>query len=157
SEDMCSGLRCQVHTCSGGNTTTVSGTIYDPSGNRPLSGVVAYIPGSPLGSLPNNTCYSCSDLYSGDPIAGAVSDSLGQFTIHNPPDGANIPLVIQIGKWRRTSTLPPVTICQNTPVPDNTLLLPGKGGDGDMPQIAISTGGGDSLECLLFRMGIDKG
>jgi hypothetical protein len=152
----CTGLGCQVHSCSGGGSTTVSGTVYDPAGKNPLYGVVVYVPNAPVKPFtPGAGCYSCSDLYSGDPIAAAVTDANGNFSIQNAPDGANIPLVIQVGKWRRQFTLPGVTMCTDTPVPDLTLTLPKNASEGDLPNIAISTGSADSLECLLTRVGVD--
>jgi hypothetical protein len=135
----------------------VSGTVYDPAGQNPLYGVVVYIPNTtPSPFIPGASCASCSDLYSGDPVAAAVTDAAGNFTIKNAPDGAAIPLVIQVGKWRRQFTLPAVAMCADTPIPDGTLTLPKNGSEGDLPSIAISTGGADSLECLLARVGIDK-
>ena len=82
----------------------------------------------------------------------------------NAPSGTNIPLVIQIGKWRRKIILPTVTKCQDNAFNDpNTVRLPrnmndrGTGdaaGDVHMPQIALSTGHSDALDCLLRKIGI---
>jgi hypothetical protein len=153
----CMGLQCQVHACSGGGSTTVSGTIFDPAGKNPLYGVVAYIPNtSPSPISAGVSCTSCSDLYTGDPIATAITDAAGHFIITNAPDGGNIPLVIQIGKWRREFILPSVAMCTDNPVTNKMLTLPKNGSEGDLPNIAIATGGADTLECLLSRVGVDK-
>jgi hypothetical protein len=153
---VCSGLDCQIHACSGGGSTTISGTIYDPAGKNPLYGVVAYVPNkTPDPITTGASCYSCSDLYTGDPIATSITDATGKFTITKAPDGANIPLVIQVGKWRRQFVLPSVTQCADTAVPDQTLTLPKNASEGDMPNIAMSTGSADTLECLLTRIGVD--
>jgi hypothetical protein len=145
-----------VHDCGGGGSTTITGTVYDPAGKRPLYGVVAYVPSTtPAPVASGASCYSCADLYSGDPVASDITDATGNFTIRDAPDGANIPLVIQVEKWRRQFVLPSVARCTNTAVPDRTLTLPKNGSEGDLPNIAVSTGGGDTLECLLRRIGVD--
>ncbi len=153
----CSGLACQIHGCPGSLSTTITGTIYDPAGKNPLYGVVAYVPGStPAPFTLGASCYSCSDLYTGDPLAAAVTDANGHFTIKGAPDGANIPLVIQIGKWRRQFVIPSVGLCAETALPDGMLTLPRMGSEGDLPDIAVSTGAADTFECLLHRIGVDK-
>ena len=102
-----------VNACSGGGETTVTGTVYDPAGKNPLYGIVVYVPSeTPAAITTGASCYSCNSLYTGNPIAYAVTDSAGKFTIHGVPDGANIPLVVQVGKWRMQYTLPSVTACQ---------------------------------------------
>jgi hypothetical protein len=151
------GLCTQIHKCMTGSTT-ISGTIYDPAGKNPLYDVVAYVPNqTPKAITPGAACYQCGDLYTGEPIATALSDTAGKFTIANAPDGANIPLVIQIGKWRRQLTVPNVARCMDTAVPDKTLTLPKNQSEGDIPSIGIATGWSDSMECLLQRIGVDPG
>ena len=89
-------------------------------------------------------------------MAAGLSDATGHFVIHNAPHGTNVPLVIQIGKWRRQITLPTVTACQDNPFSDRqTFRLPKMKSEGDLPQIAISTGHADALDCFLRRVGID--
>ncbi len=102
------------------------------------------------------SCTTCADLYTGVPIASAVTDAAGNFLITGAPDGSNMPLVLQIGKWRRQLRIPSVPPCVNTALPDRTLTLPKNGSEGDLPQIAISTGSSDSIECLLNRIGVDR-
>jgi hypothetical protein len=151
----CTNLQCQIHACPNGNSTTISGAVYDPAGNNPLYNVVVYVPNATPSPLTTGaSCDSCSSLYTGDPIAAAVTDATGKFTITNAPDGATIPLVIQIGKWRKQTSITNVAACQDNPVAAK-LTLPSKQSEGDIPSIAISTGGADSLECLLHRIGID--
>jgi hypothetical protein len=151
----CSGLSCQIHTCDSGSTT-ISGTIYDPAGVNPLYDIVAYVPNTTPQPFPSGAaCTPCNALYTGDPIATALTDASGKFTIANAPDGTNIPLVIQVGKWRKQLTIPTVTQCQDNPQPDKSLTLPKNHDVGDIPMIAISTGGADTLECLLTRVGLD--
>ncbi|MGO8993068.1 MAG: carboxypeptidase regulatory-like domain-containing protein [Polyangiaceae bacterium] len=153
----CTGIQCQIHSCASGSTT-ISGTVYDPAGNDPLYDVVVYVPNStpdPLTPGIDATSCSCDALYTGQPIATALTDATGKFTINNAPDGANIPLVIQIGKWRRQLVIPTVTQCAANPQPDKSLTLPKNQKEGDIPSIAVSTGSADSLECLLLRVGVD--
>ena len=101
------------------------------------------------------SCAPCAELYSGKAVVSAVTDANGDFSIADAPDGANIPLIIQVGKWRKQMTLASVAPCEDNRLPDKTLLLPRNHAEGDIPNIAISTGGADTLECLLRRVGVD--
>ena len=70
-------------------------------------------------------------------MAAGLSDATGHFIIHNAPHGTNVPLVIQIGKWRRQVTLTTVTACQDNPFNDpTTFRLPKKQSEATCPQIA---------------------
>jgi hypothetical protein len=141
--------------CPDGGSTTISGTVYDPAGKNPVYNVAVYVPNSAPETLPSGvTCASCSDLYT-TPIASAVTDASGSFTIKNAPSGPNIPLIVQVGKWRMTYNIANVANCQANPQPNGMLHLPANHMEGNIPDIAISTGGADSLECLPLRMGID--
>jgi hypothetical protein len=152
----CTGIACNIKKC-GTGSTTISGTIYDPALANPLYNIVAYVPNStPKPFPPGAACTPCNALYTGDPIATGLTDATGHFTIPNAPDGKNIPLVVQVGKWRQQFVIPSVTACTDNPQPDKTLSLPKNHMVGDIPDIAISTGGSDTLECLLSRIGVDS-
>jgi len=137
--------------------TTVSGVVYDPGFQDPLFNISVFAPKSlPLNTLLKGaSCNTCESLF--PPFYGSAStDSHGHFVLPNVPPGTNVPIVVQTGKWRKTFMIPHVTKCIDNPQPDKTLRLPRNGTtDGDLPDIAISTGGSDSLECLLLRMGVD--
>jgi hypothetical protein len=142
--------------CTNGGSTTISGKIYDPAGKDVLYGAVAYVPSKPVTALQlGATCDTCDSLYTGSPIAAAQTDATGSFVIQNAPSGPNIPLVIQLGKWRKQLKISNVTACEANPQPDKSLTLPANHMEGDIPNIAVSTGGADTLECLLLRMGVD--
>jgi len=147
--------RSPVAGCEAGSTT-IGGTVYDPSGHNPLYNVVVYVPGGTPDPLPSGaTCDTCSDLYTGSPIATTLTDGAGRFVLSNVPSGNDVPLVLQIGKWRRQLRIPNVVACTENLLTDGLLTLPKNQSEGDIPSIAVSTGGSDTLECLFRRMGID--
>lgn len=149
----CQGLACQRVACTEGNRTTISGTVYTPSGQLPLYNVAVFIPNAPLTALTPGP--SCNCEISGEPVVSALTDTNGHFELLDVPVGNDIPLVIQIGKWRRTFTLDNVPQCTQTVLPDDLLRLPANHEQGDLPRIALSTGGADALECLVRKLGID--
>ncbi len=71
------------------------------------------------------------------------------------PSGSNVPLVVQIGKWRRKVTLPRIDPCTTTQVPAELTRLPRNRAEGDLPQMAVLTGACDGIACFLRRVGVD--
>ena len=153
----CSNLQCQQKACPGGGTTTVSGTVYAPNGTLPLYNVIVYVPNAPLAPMTQGiTCDQCGTIASGDPIATTLTDASGHFVLSNVPAGTNIPLVVQLGKWRRQTTISTVTACTPNVLTDpNLTRLPKNQTEGSMPHIALTTGECDSLGCMMGKLGID--
>jgi hypothetical protein len=155
------GAMCDV-SCPGGGTTTVTGTVYDPGFRDPLYNIAVYVPASPLTPLPAGVpqgadACSCGALFKSGAVVNATTAVDGTFTLKNVPVGSNIPLVIQVGKWRRQYNID-VKACTDNAQPDKSLGLPNSVPAGDtntsMPDIAVSTGGADTLECLMTRIGL---
>ncbi len=168
----CVGRQCQSRidncACRKLPPTTIRGFVYDPAGNLPLYGAYVYVPSTaPDPIVPGNpTCSRCPAPASGTPIQGALTDVHGAFELAakpgdawGVPSGDDVPLVIQIGKWRRIVTIPHVEACSDNTLPDpstpaDKLRLPARTSEGDMPLIAF-TSGCDPAECFLRDLGID--
>ena len=103
-----------------GCPSSLSGTVYDPSGKLPLYNVVLYVPSEALAPIANGaSCQTCDGNFSGHPIAATLSDAAGHFQLKldNVPAGDTIPLVAQVGKWRRQINVPGVKACADTEAP----------------------------------------
>jgi hypothetical protein len=161
----CQGLFCQVETCAtAGVTTTISGTVYDPAQKNPLYNATVFIPldaTAPLATIATGaSCDTCSGGSPAAVVAVAQTGPDGKFTLNNAPSGANIPLIVQMGQWRRKVTLPSVTGCTDNVVDKQYTHLPknrfdGDGNAADIPRMAIATGSSDPFECMLVKAGID--
>jgi len=156
-----SGAQCNV-SCPNGTTTSISGKVYDPAMKNALYNVAVYVPGGPMQALPKGVptgadACNCSALFKSGAVVSAATGVDGSFKLQNAPVGKQIPLVLQVGKWRRVVHVD-TTPCADAPQPDKSLTLPGTlagaGPDDNMPDIAVSTGSADSLECLMRRIGL---
>ncbi len=153
------GWTCAVDTaCASTSRTTLTGKVFDPAGVNPLYNVIVFIP-NVVADLPiitpgTSTCNTC-DSSIGDYVVATKTDADGAFTLAGVPTGTGVPVTVQIGKWRRTTTVNIPTSCATTKVSDGTLRLPAKRSEGDLPQMALLTGGCDDLACFLTNMGLD--
>jgi hypothetical protein len=150
------GLACYVPSSC---TTTLSGTVFDPAGRNPLYNVVVFVPNDPAGTLPaitpgTHTCNTC-DVSIGNYLTATTTDAKGHFTLTGVPAISHAPLVVQTGKWRREVFLPTITPCVDNPVAATNSRLPKNRTEGDLPQMALLTGGCDDLGCFMKSMGID--
>ena len=158
SNDECVGLECKITDCAkdGKPLTTISGTVFAPNGTLPLYGIQVYVPNVPVGPPQEGAvCDRCSDSIPGYPIGLTKTDEAGRFSLVNVPSGADVPVIIQSGKWRREIKVPTVAECADTALAPTETRLPKNKSEGYMPRIAISTGNADSLECLVRKLGID--
>ena len=159
----CQGLCQQVTGCSGGVQTTVTGTVragksaWTGLAADPVPNVLVYVPNSGTSGIQpfsaGASCRQCGADVSGNPLVSTYTDFDGTFTLTNVPSGTTVPVVVQLGRWRRVFTFN-VPSCMSTPLGD--LNLPRNKSEGDIPLTAVSTGSVDPLECVLLKMGVDK-
>jgi hypothetical protein len=162
----CEGLECKIVTdCAGGGKTTLTGKVYDPAGSNPLYNVMVYIPG---GTKPEElppmkdslqepdgiSCETCASVVV-NPLRSALTDGKGEFVLEDVPVDKDVPIVVQVGKWRRLTHVDITKKCEPNKAPDRDIRLPKSSDEGNLPQIAVTQGALDALECLLRGIGID--
>ncbi len=155
----CDNLECDLVDCPPGEgVTTLSGTVYGPSGDFPLPNATVYIPNSELEPVESGvSCQRCDEMVSGDPLAQTDTNALGEFTLENVPAGEEVPLVIQTGKWRRQIEVPVINACEDNTFDDPEVTrLPRNQDEGEIPRVAVATGQYDALQCLLYQIGLDE-
>ncbi|MBI3184526.1 MAG: hypothetical protein HYZ28_20515 [Myxococcales bacterium] len=157
----CVNLCLQQVKCDAGSTT-ISGTVVAPTDPSlgygqpdPVYGALVYIPNAPVKAFDAGvSCDKCGAGATGSPLVSVVTGVNGQFALQNAPCGSNIPLVIQLGKWRRQITIPSVACCANSALTTAQTRLPRNQSEGDIPLIAVVTGSADPFECTLPKIGI---
>ncbi len=154
-----SELACRQVDCKavGRPRTRLSGIVFDPAGVTPLYNVFVYVPtAKPDPIEPGHPrCAPCQADATGHPLVYDSTDAQGWFHIDDVPAGDDVPLVLQIGKWRRQIVVPHVDPCvDNTLLSPDLVRLPSKASEGDLPLIALATGC-DAIECFLRSAGID--
>lgn len=155
SGEPCVNLECDIPVCPNNGKTTLKGTVYAPEGTLPLYNVVVYVPNGPLNPITDGvTCDTCNTELTGDPITAALSDTKGEFVLEGVPAGAEVPLVVTVGKWRREVKVK-VDPCVENQAPADLTRLPKNQTEGHIPRIAMVTGGADALECLLRKLGLE--
>ena len=148
----CQGRGCKRAACSGA-PTSIRGRVLDPAGRRPVYGAAVYVPIAELHPIQSGaTCRRCDEL-TVSAVVSALSDARGEFVLENVPVDTALPVVVELGSFRRTVEWN-VAPCVENSLPDGTLRLPRSTEEGEMPRIAVTTGGADSLECLLRGAGI---
>ena len=149
----CEGtLKCRQVSCGEGVTTTLSGKVYIPSGKLPLYNAIVYVPDAPLEPFkPGVTCDKCGAIASGKPIVTALTGADGSFVLENVPAGTNVPLVLQVGRWRRRVIIPEVIPCANNVLKDVDLQV----GSGEFVAIIGKSGSGKSTLINMIT-GIDR-
>ncbi len=172
----CTGLCTNVMACTPTTHTKITGKVTAPGHTNtavwgtpdPIYGALVYVPNGAAGPpgygvqafTPGVSCDSCSSLVTGDPLVAVTTGVDGTFSIDNAPCGTNIPLVIQLGRWRRQITIPSVACCATTALTNTQTHLPrdhvGEPGDlrSDIPLMAFDTGDVDTLHCVLRKIGV---
>ncbi len=147
-----------------GVTTTLSGTVTAPGHDNtttwgtpdPVPNVYVYVPNSTVMPFTQGvSCNQCGADITGTPLVSATTGVDGKFTLSNVPCGVDVPVVIQLGRWRRQITVPKVACCANTALTNAQTHLPRNKSEGDIPKIAVVTGSADPMECVLPKIGID--
>ena len=153
----CVGVCLVNNSCPASGPTTITGTVTIPSGLLPLYNAKVYIPVGDAMPPPPPSGVSCDRCGNNPSPFYTTTDVKGQFALKNVPSGQNIPLIIQVGKWRRTITLPPIADCTTTALPAAQTRLPKNQSEGNIPKIALSTGALDAMECILRKnkLGLD--
>jgi hypothetical protein len=135
---------------------TLNGTVYTPGKTDPLYNAIVYIAtGNNIDPIASGaSCDKCGTLSAAKALTATLTGPDGKFSLRGVPLGTNLPLVIQLGKWRRVVRVD-VASCSDVDISDELTRLPRNQSEGDIPLTAISTGGADTLECILRKMGID--
>jgi hypothetical protein len=154
----CTGVCADVPTCTAGKTTSLTGKVFDPAGKNPLYNVLVYVPNTKATLPPFEqglTCDQCGAVAAGEPLVTTHTAPDGSFKLDGVPVGSDVPVVIQLGRWRRQVKVPITKACGTNTVATGTLRMPRKKSEGDIPRIGLLSATVDGLECVLRKIGLD--
>ena len=141
-----------LSTLASAQTTTISGTVYDPrttASALPLPNVLVYVTTGTVAPLPSGV--QCLTTSTPTGVVSYTTTAVdGTFTLADVPINAIYTVVIQAGKWRRQFSETVAAV----PLTGLALHMPANHTQGDIPFIAIATGSVDALECVFRQMGI---
>ena len=136
-----------------GGDATLTGTVYAPNGEIPVSGALVYLTDAPPDPIPATVyCSECVDLPC--ETSFTLTEADGSFDL-SAPSGAGQYLVVEKGQFRRVTALDvsagssPVNIGLTTLPRD---YLPSEGQF--IPKIAVAVGSYDRLEDGLAKLGL---
>ena len=178
----CTASLCGLAGGSGGSAcvTSITGKVMDPGGNVGLPNVEVYVPTGTvltfadppqgIGTAETPYCDTCAGLSSPGYTSGTLTGIDGSFTLQYTGTAmSNVPIIAQLGRWRRQAVLSTVTQCSTTAnaITAGSLDMPNcRTGSsncgattkkyGDIPRMALVMGDREALECWLLKIGIDS-
>jgi hypothetical protein len=150
----CQGLACFQMDCGSGLTTTVSGKVTAPNGLDPVYQALVYVPAKLIEFPQGAQCEVCNDPIGGTPIVSTTTAVDGTFTLTNVPATTQVPVVVQKGRFRKTSYID-ISACADNPLSADESRLPRNQSEGDLPKMAVGVGDYDQIECVLRSIGLD--
>lgn len=142
-------------TCSSGTSSSLTGTVYAPNGTDPLPNIYVYAAAQVNPFPAGNFCNQCNmplDAWYSHTQSGP--DGTFSLDLTDVPAGSDITFVINVGRFRKVTKLP--VACGANMAPKAATTLPGSSADGDVPNIAVSTGNSDHLDQILTALGITQ-
>ncbi len=141
-------------TCNG-QSASLSGTVYAPNGTDPLPNIYVYAAAQVNPFPQGNFCNQCNqplDVWYSHTQTGA--DGTFNLDLSDVPSGGDVTFVINVGRFRKVTKLP--LSCGTNTAPKAATTLPGSSAQGDVPNIAVSTGNSDHLDQILTVLGITQ-
>ena len=105
---QCVGLGCKIAECPPtGSDTVVYGKVTAPNGVDPIREAIVYVPASGIPEeFPGDvSCEVCNSPIGGTPVTQAITGIDGTFELHRVPVTDGTPIVIQKGRWRKTTRI----------------------------------------------------
>ncbi len=141
-------------TCNGA-ATAMTGTVYAPNGTDPLPNIYVYAAAQVNQFPAGNYCNQCNKpLDAWYSHTQTAADGTFSLDLSGVPAGADITFVINVGRFRKVTKLP--AMCGSNTAPKAATTLPGSSSEGDIPNIAVSTGASDHLDQILTALGITQ-